>query len=86
MFLAQAGCAVSHRGDEVLSMSASPKAMPLVYETTAEDGGHDLPHRPLHEIDIQGHQPDPAQGDYCPGQVSYFEPNSGLFLTCMGTR
>jgi hypothetical protein len=71
MLLAQGGCVTAQRGGEVLSMS---------------DSGHDLPHRPLHEIDIQGHQPGPASGDYCPGQISYFEPDSGLFLTCMGAR
>jgi len=67
-------------------MSEAPKVTLALYEMTDEDSGHDLPHRPLREIDIQGHQLQPAKGDYCPGQISYFEPDSGLFLTCMGVR
>jgi hypothetical protein len=71
MLLVQGGCVTSEWGGEVLSMSGS---------------GHDLPHRPLREIDIPGHQPEPANGDHCPGQISFFEPDSGLILTCMGAR
>lgn len=42
-----------------------------------------LPHRPMHEIDIQGHQPTalPEMG-HCPGQYTYGA--YGLTLLCWG--
>lgn len=52
---------------------------------------NNLPHRPLSQIDIQGHQPAgraPA-GDYCPGQYGYYLPSDNpneIFLFCWGSR
>jgi hypothetical protein len=45
-----------------------------------------LPHRPLHEIDIQGHQPIVAPGDdQCPGRYTYGAYGTTI-LTCWGVR
>ena len=44
-----------------------------------------LPHRPLREIDIQGHQVGTPQ-DMCPGQIRENVPESGMFLYCWGRK
>jgi hypothetical protein len=44
-----------------------------------------LPHRSLHEIDIQGHQAG-TEGDLCPGQIRENVPETGLFLYCWGRK
>lgn len=52
---------------------------------------NNLPHRPLHEIDIQGHQ---SAGlvpytELCPGQYGYYLPSdtaNEVFLFCWGSR
>jgi hypothetical protein len=44
-----------------------------------------MPHRPLHEIDIQGHQAGTAE-DMCPGQIRENVPERGLFLYCWGSK
>lgn len=53
-----------------------------------------LPHRPLSEIDIQGHQPAVAPGgDPCPGQYGYWLANgrvevgpNEIIVYCWGQR
>jgi hypothetical protein len=51
---------------------------PVVYDWT-------LPHRPMAEIDIQGHQPYVVpNGDQCPGQYTYGA--YGVTITCWGTK
>lgn len=52
---------------------------------------NNLPHRPLSQIDIQGHQPAgrAPDGDYCPGQYGYYLPSDRadeIFLFCWGSR
>ena len=49
------------------------------------DPAHDLPHRALHEIDIQGHQAGTLENP-CPGQHTMYVYPSGEFLTCWGSR
>ena len=44
-----------------------------------------LPHRSLHEIDIQGHQAGTST-DMCPGQYRENVPESGLLLYCWGRK
>jgi hypothetical protein len=45
-----------------------------------------LPHRPLHEIDIQGHQPYVVLGgDQCPGRYTYGAYGTTT-LTCWGSK
>jgi hypothetical protein len=44
-----------------------------------------LPHRSMHEIDIQGHQLG-TDRDLCPGQMRENIPESGVFLYCWGRK
>jgi hypothetical protein len=44
-----------------------------------------LPHRALHEIDLQGHQAGTAR-DLCPGQIRENVPESGVLLYCWGIK
>jgi hypothetical protein len=44
-----------------------------------------LPHRPLREIDIQGHQAG-TEKDMCPGQIRENVPETGMFLYCWGRK
>lgn len=55
-------------------------------QTVYSAHSNSLPHRPLSEIDIQGHQDTGTAADPCPGRYTYRLPERGEFLYCWGQR
>jgi hypothetical protein len=58
--------------------------IPAIHDDEPEPNS--LPHRPLHEIDIQGHQDTGTAAEPCPGRYTYRVPETGEFLYCWGER
>jgi hypothetical protein len=73
--------APSHEDDTPPMLDEAPRpSIPGVLTAASS-----LPHRSLHEIDIQGHQSG-TPGDMCPGQFRENVPETGLFLYCWGRK
>lgn len=74
----------------VQKFGAADKTILLHFEPSKPDEGEagdtmapGLPHRPLHEIDVQGHQPAGSVESPCGDRVPMYVPETGEFLMCL---